>query len=312
MYYIICSIAVQYNAENKEQEEVKAFQATTEHDQLSDYRDGAAVQVPSVTSNQSQTPKGRRGFLFPPGQQAQENGRDQTSHMVPGSKPAQNIAPQPSTAVPESNIAWKAVIDLTSILSSEKKEKMDTLTRKKQKESELKAEIQRVESDLKGEIEELEKKEKEARSELKEQERVYQEAKKELRDKENEIFELRASLRVKTGELEQEREKQEELKRAEEELKKEKESVTGQRKRLEKLKEEAEKANAEYVKALREERARFSVLIKSINTHMEEYKAMMQRTKQRLECRNRWTQYIILALLSTTVVLAAILVHILL
>ena len=229
--YVLYSIAL---TDNKEQQEVKVFQATTEHDQPSDYRDGAAIQDPSVTSNQTPTSKGHRGSLFPPGQQAQENGRDQTSHLVSGSKPAQNIAPQPSTAVPESNIAWEVVSTLTSILLSEKKEKTDIHARKEQKEIELKAEIWQLESDvkdLKGKIEEL-KKENEARSE---QERVYQ---KELKDKECEIIELRAVIK----ELQQEREKQEELKR---QPKRENGNVVDQ---CEELQEEAVKPNAEYVK----------------------------------------------------------------
>ena len=159
----------------------------------------------ALTSNQSQTPKGNRGPLFPPGQQAQENGRDQTSHLVPGSKPSQNIVPQPSTAVPKSNSAWEVVTAFTSLLSSEKKEEMDMLART---ESELIAEIEQVQSELKGKIEELKKKENEIQYMLEEQKRVHKEVKEKLRDK---IVELRASLRVKTGELQQKREKQEEL-----------------------------------------------------------------------------------------------------
>ena len=267
---------------------MKAFQETADDQSTNTCRDGAALQEQSVATVQPSTPKGSGTYHTNTGLQVQEENGDQKSRMVPGSKPHKNIGLQLPAVMPESNShAWSAMFNISSLASALHSDLKD-------KEEELKRQIR--------EIEELERKEKEAQVQLKEQEKIYEEAQNELKEKEKEITDLTASLNAKTCELQQEKEKQEELKRAEEQLKVDKESVAAESKKLQTLKEEAENARANYMKAARDEREKMSNFLRYVNVHLTEY-------KRKVEWRNRWTRNIILILLSTTVVLFAVLIH---
>ena len=123
--------------------------------------------------------------------------------------------------------------------------------RMKERESEMKSRLNRY----KKEIETLEKKVEDTQLQLKEQEAVYKEAEKNLRKMEKKIIKLRASLQLQTGQLQQEKEKQETMRRAEEELKREKECVAEKCRILEQLKEEEEQARNDLMEVFYREKA---------------------------------------------------------
>ena len=280
------------------------FQATHEEPPSSANRDAAAIQNPDSTSGP--IARGSRGSIDTPGvvetSQEEETGGAKSSRIVLGnSSPKAVVESEPST-----------VDKLFSLIFAEKGEKKGILQEKREKEVELKNEIEQMKKYLgikDGEIKDLEKKETQARSQLTEQEHSYKEAKKELTDKEKEINSLRESLQAKDGELQQQKEKHNTLKQSEQELERERERVATEAKRLKELKQEAEEARINSIKAANEEREKFQDVLKALNTLMEKVRGRMEEEKLMLEHRNTQTQWVILVLLSTTVILLALWVH---